>query len=142
TSQNPSLGNFPLFAHPGCPLNDYTKCRYATTHRMLQRVPDSVEARAGYFSIDLVSGVRAEMTASMRAALYRFTFPADHVVSYPTPEGNITVHSGPVMLIDLQDLGATSVSYRAGCQVYPESGRMIGEGIFLPSFGKGTYNAY
>ena len=109
---------------------------------MLKRIPDSVEARTGYFSIDLASHVRAEMTASMRAALYRFTFPADHVVSYPTPEGNITAHSGPLLLIDLQDLGGTSLSFGAGCQIYPESGRMIGEGTFMPSFGRGTYVAY
>lgn len=109
---------------------------------MLKRVPGSVKARPGYFSIDLVSRVRAEMTASMRAALYRFTFPSEHVVGYPTPEGNITVHLSPVILIDLQDLGGSSLAMGAGCQVYPESGRMIGEGMFMPSFGKGTYKAY
>ena len=140
--QNPSLGNFPLFAHPGCPLNDYTKCRYATYTRRLERVAGSVEARAGYFSIELANHVRAEMTASVRAALYRFTFPSDPVVRYPTPEGNITAHAGPVLLVDLQDLGATSLSAGAGCQVYPESGRMVGEGTFMPSFGRGTYKAY
>lgn len=136
------MGNFPLFAHPGCPLNDYTKCRYATTTRMQKRVADSVEARTGYFAIELANHVRAEMTASMHAALYRFTFPSEPVVRYPTPEGNVTAHSSPVLLIDLQDLGGTSLSNSAGCQVYPESGRMIGEGTFMPSFGRGTYKAY
>lgn len=109
---------------------------------MLKRVPESVEARPGYFSIELASQVRAEMTASMHAALYRFTFPPGHIVSYPTSEENITVHSNPVLLVDLQDLGGSSLSMGAGCQVYPDSGRMIGEGLFMPSFGKGSYKAY
>ncbi|SPO05016.1 related to alpha-1,2-mannosidase subfamily [Cephalotrichum gorgonifer] len=142
TGGNPSLGTFPLFAHPGCPLNDYTKCRYATNTRMINRVPDSVEARVGYFSINLANHVHAEMAASMRTALYRFTFPPDPVLAYETQEGNITAHSSPLLLVDLQDLGSTSQAWAAGCQVYPESGRMIGEGMFLPSFGRGTYTAY
>lgn len=82
------------------------------------------------------------MTASTRTALYRFTFPPKSAATYPTAEGDVKAQGGPLLLIDLQDLGGTSQSASAECQFYPETGRMAGQGTFRPSFGKGTYDAY
>lgn len=118
--------------------------------RKTSRINDSVIASPGYFSINLTNTVRAEMTATHRTALYRFSFSPEPNVTYEafktvfTPSQNalltnITVPSSPLILIDLNDLGST----RKGCgaQVY-ESGRVIGDGEFSPSFGVGNYNAY
>ena len=44
------------------------------------------EARPGYYAIDLVSGIRAEATATTRTALERYTFPGG--------EGNILLNLG------------------------------------------------
>ncbi|PKS11531.1 hypothetical protein jhhlp_003296 [Lomentospora prolificans] len=142
TGGNPSMGNFPIFAHPGCPSDDYTQCNYTIGNRMLPRVPGTAEAHVGYFALNLTNNVRAEMTASKRSALYRFTFPTTPDDTTTSRDTRTNPPISPLLLIDLQDLGQTSLSYTAGCQVYPESGRIIGEGIFTPSFGRGTYNAY
>lgn len=82
------------------------------------------------------------MTASLRTTLYRFTFPPEPELTYETVEGSVTARGGPLLLIDLQDLGGTSLLASAGCEVHTETGRMVGQGSFRPSFGKGTYDAY
>jgi len=95
-------------------------------------------------AINLTNHVRAEMTASMHTTLFRFSFPSDDLL----PPYNTTFHdvgaavNSPIIQIDITDLGGTSSIPYAGCQVYPETGRMIGEGIFSPSFGRGQYKAY
>lgn len=53
TGGSSSLGNFPLFVHPGCPDDMVSKCAYERQKRAVKRVPGSVEARAGYFAINL-----------------------------------------------------------------------------------------
>jgi putative alpha-1,2-mannosidase len=95
-------------------------------------------------AINLVNHIRAEMTASMHTTLFRFSFPSDDVI----PPYNTTYHdvgasvNSPIIQIDLKDLGETMATPFVGCQVYPETGRMIGEGVFSPSFGRGQYKAY
>ncbi|KAF6837704.1 glycosyl hydrolase family 92 protein [Colletotrichum musicola] len=141
TGGSPSLGNFPLFVHPGCPDDDYTLCKYTTEQRSLYRVNESILATPGYFSLDLSNSVRAEMTATEHTALYRFSFSPNDTVSYldVANQGNIDAVSNPLILIDLTDIAQSRSS--GGIQVY-ESGRVIGDGTFRPSFGEGTYTVF
>lgn len=136
TGGNPSLGNFPLFFHPGCPGDDFAQCKFPTWMRMRERVNGSAYASPGYFRINLTNSVQAEMTASDRAALYRFNFPG-------TP--NIEVDGGdvpysPLVVIDLVDLGNSRSN--GGITVNPESMRVVGNGTYSPSFGMGNYAAF
>ncbi|GKT94264.1 glycosyl hydrolase family 92 protein [Colletotrichum tofieldiae] len=116
-------------------------CKYTTEQRSLFRVNDSIVARPGYFSVDLTNTVRAEMTASERTALYRFNFSPNDTVSYTNAANHDAVDavSSPLILIDLTDIAQSRTS--GGIQVY-ESGRVIGDGTFRPSFGQGNYKAF
>ncbi|KAI0408439.1 alpha-1,2-mannosidase-like protein [Xylaria palmicola] len=149
TGGNPSLGNFPLFVHPGCPEDDFTKCNYISTHRAVARVNDSATARPGYFAIGLKSAVYAEMTATAHTNLFRFNFPSEAEVPYPyaapSDEGASqaapkTVPNSPLILVDLMDIGNSRSG--GGIEVDVATGRMKGGGKFRPSFGEGEYKAY
>lgn len=97
-------------------------------HRRTNYMPESVSAKVGYFTIELESGLRAEMTASDRAALYRFSF------------ANGTNVVNPVITADGSDLpGSNGLR---DLYVDAETGRMTAEGIFNPSFGQGVYSTY
>lgn len=141
TGGNPSLGNFPLFVHPGCPGDDFARCKYPMLERMTDRVPGSAAASPGYFSINLTNSVRAEMTVADRTALYRFGFPGTESVAVGgEAEAKAEVPYSPLVLVDLVDL-ANSRS-NGGIEVYPDTGRIIGDGVYSPSFGAGQYLAY
>lgn len=129
TGGNPSMGNFPLFVHPGCPGDDFAQCVFQASARPVARKNGSTRASPGYFAIALENGVQAEMTATQHVALYRFTFAADQQVPL-----------SPLVLADLVDLPKTHGA--GGMQVDPNSGRMVGHGVYRPSFGRGTYAAY
>ncbi|KFA65685.1 hypothetical protein S40285_04797 [Stachybotrys chlorohalonatus IBT 40285] len=140
-----SLGNFALFAHPGCPDDDYSQCKYRVSSRPVNRVVDSVIAHPGYFSIELENNVRAEMTAAMHSTIYRFSFLTETNQEGAVAQGEAsgpTQHNGdmPLILLDLQDL-AGSLS-KGSVQVFPETGRIIGNGTYMPSFGQGNYDAH
>ncbi|KAK3945635.1 glycosyl hydrolase family 92-domain-containing protein [Diplogelasinospora grovesii] len=149
TGGQPSLGNFPLFVHPGCPEDDFSKCAFTVMERAVKRIQGSAFASAGYFSINLTNSVKAEMTATEHVALYRFNFPApDEKGAIPVKQGEgsqgdfkmIQVPYSPVVIVDLIDLmNSRSVG---GIQVDPESGRIFGEGQYGPSFGFGHYQAF
>jgi putative alpha-1,2-mannosidase len=146
TGGSPSMGNFPIFVHPGCPEDNFTMCKYIKQQRATSRVEGSAMAGTGYFTINLTNSVRAEMTAAEHTALYRFSFPGTPTVSAEvdplSPDGGKTVQVpySPLVLIDLLDL-ANSRSI-GGIQVYPDTQRMVGEGKFGASFGQGNYAAY
>ena len=137
--------------HPGCPHDDFRQCSFTTSQRSTFRVNGSTVASPGYFAINLTNTVGAEMTTTQRTAIYRFTFLPHENVTYRTyqteflPSEQLVAHrrtvpSHPLILIDLVDL---SNSRRGGgAQVYEESGRIIGDGTFNPSFGTGEYQAY
>ncbi|KAK3303262.1 alpha-1,2-mannosidase-like protein [Chaetomium strumarium] len=154
TGGQPSLGNFPLFVHPGCPDDDYAQCAYSVMHRGTKRVEGSAFAAPGYFRVNLTNSVQAEMTATMHAALYRFGFDGNGTVRVYGPEtGNqeqageekaeevaVEVPYSPLVVVDLVDL---MNSRSAGSiKVDPDSGRVVGEGKYGPSFGTGKYHAY
>ncbi|KAF2826933.1 hypothetical protein CC86DRAFT_445826 [Ophiobolus disseminans] len=132
TGGSPSLGNFPIFAQPGCPNGDINACKYTLWERMIERVDGSVHAKPGYFDITLANNIRTEMTVTNRTALYRFTFPE-------TP-ADPTIPSNPHILIELSDLPQTRSE--ANITVYARNGRITGGGVFSPSFGIGTYQSY
>ncbi|KAI6086437.1 glycoside hydrolase family 92 protein [Hypoxylon rubiginosum] len=123
TGGNPSLGNFPLFPQI-CPGDEVNDCNFLIGERATHYVEESVTARPGYFGVELESGVKASMTSSEHAALYRFEFPAGD-------------DSHPLVLLDLTDLWKSRQN--ASISVDADSGRLKGNGTFLPSFGAGSY---
>lgn len=137
TGGNPSLGNFPLWVHAGCPEGDAQKCVFSSATRGVPRVNGSVRATPGYFAIELTNSIKAEMTATQRAALYRFSFPGASALVDRMP-------FSPLLLLDLTDL---SNSRRSGdVKVQADAGssaaRITGHGVFAPSFGTGSYEAF
>ncbi|RYP51686.1 hypothetical protein DL769_010775 [Monosporascus sp. CRB-8-3] len=146
TGGGASLGNFPLFAQTGCAGDELNNCYFPKSLRASKRINETVEARPGYFSLSLNTSVRAEITVSNHTALYRFTFPTDGSVTKRDPE---TCEScpdpellpySPLILADLTDLSDSRGD--ASIQVYPDTGRIIGNGTFEPSFGIGTYDLH
>lgn len=137
TGGNPSLGNFPLFPQV-CPDDgDVNSCSFRIGDRKLPYVNESVVARPGYFSVQLQSGVRAEMTVAERTALYRFNFSA----ATTNGSGNAsTTGAHPLILLDLTDLWQSRQN--ASVSVDADTGRMTSNGTFLPSFGAGYYIMY
>ncbi|ROW03073.1 hypothetical protein VMCG_05748 [Cytospora schulzeri] len=137
TGGRPSMGQFPLFVHPGCPEDDFAQCKYSTAKRAVMRWPFSARAKPGYFSIRLKNSVAAEMTASQHTALYRFSFPDKE-----NPENGLDekVPYSPLVLVDLQDLDSTR--HEGGVRVDAATGRITGDGTYRPSFGTGQYRAY
>ncbi|KAI0875709.1 glycoside hydrolase family 92 protein [Hypoxylon argillaceum] len=145
TGGSPSLGNFPLFAHPGCPEDDFTKCNYIALQRATSRINESATARPGYFAIGLNNSVYTEMTATAHTSLFRFNFPSEAEVPYlyaASGDEGIpqTVHNSPLILVDMVDLSNS----RSGgnIEVNTTTGRIRGGGKFRPSFGQGSYAAY
>lgn len=133
TGGNPSLGNFPLFPQI-CPDDgDLNSCSFRIGDRKLPYVNVSVVARPGYFSVQLESGVKAEMTTAERTALFRFDF-SDAIGD---GGGNASTASHPLILLDLTDLWQSRQN--ASVSVDADTGRIKGNGTFLPSFGAGSY---
>ncbi|RDW65728.1 glycoside hydrolase family 92 protein [Aspergillus mulundensis] len=126
--QASSMGNFPLFVHPGCPEDELAKCAWTSSDRAVAWNRDSPKARPGYFSIGLDNGVHAEMAVTNHSALYGFGFPA------------ATQDLKPVILLDITDLPQSRNNGTAS--VDPRTGRLTASGNFNPSFGQGTYNMH
>ncbi|KAJ5331211.1 Alpha-1-2-mannosidase [Penicillium atrosanguineum] len=131
TGGNPSMGQFPLFPQT-CADNVVDKCKFPKMARATPYKMGSVDAKPGYFALELQSGVKAEMTVSRRAALYRFTFPEEM-----TADGSLL---DPLISLDLTDLWDSRQN--ATVSVESEAGRIKGNGTFLPSFGAGYYQAF
>lgn len=130
TGGNPSLGNFPLFPQLCPDDSDINSCNFRIGDRKIPYDNGSVVAQPGYFSVELDTGITAEMTVGERTALYRFTFPPGG--------GNETQH--PLLLLDLTDLWESRQN--ASLSVDADTGRMTGNGTFLPSFGAGSYQLF
>lgn len=136
TGGNPSLGNFPLFPQL-CPDDDLNRCRFRIGDRKVPYVKESVVAEPGRFSVELGSGIRANMTVSEHAALYTFQFPGgdSEGMAHHNDSGGLPQH--PLVMLDLTDLWQSRQN--ASVSVDETSGRMLGNGTFLPSFGAGSY---
>ena len=123
------MGTFPIFAHYNCQNLSLEACDFQKFKRPVNYTSGSVEASPGYFALHLESGIRAEMTATEHAALYRFTFL-----------GNETTDLSPLITLDGSDL--TRSSGQRSLYVNETTGRMTANGVFSPSFGRGTYRSY
>ncbi|KAF2766691.1 alpha-1,2-mannosidase [Teratosphaeria nubilosa] len=128
TGGQPSMGNFPLSVQPSCAGDVVEGCKFGSKYeRAVDYVNGTVKAQPGYFALELQNGVAFETTVTEHAALYNFHF-----------EGNGTV--SPMFLLDLTDLQDSRQN--ASVSVDPQTGRISGNGTFLPSFGVGSYQAY
>lgn len=132
TGGSPSLGNFPIFAQAGCPNDDINACNYTYWDRETDRINGTIHGKPGYFDITLANNIRTEMTVTNHTALYRFTFPETPVTA------NTTL--SPHILVELADLPQTRAN--GNVTVDKNTGRIVGTGIFAPSFGIGTYQSY
>ncbi|KAG9234706.1 glycoside hydrolase family 92 protein [Amylocarpus encephaloides] len=132
TGGSPSLGNFALFPYTSCAGDDVNGCKYPKTSRKIKYVESSVKASPGYFGLELVSGVRAEMTATQHTSLFRFSFPAVDASG---------ATASPLILLDLTDL-SDSRQDNGTIHVDAATGRMTGNARFIPSFGVGNYVLY
>ncbi|KAF2035358.1 hypothetical protein EK21DRAFT_54288 [Setomelanomma holmii] len=134
TGGNPSLGNFPIFPQL-CPSDDINTCKFPIAARATHYKNDSITARPGHFGVTLENGIKAEMTISERAALFRFNFS-------DASNGNGSMN--PVIMLDLTDLWASrqNASISVEAEDGGATGQMKGNGTFLPSFGAGSYVAY
>ncbi|KLU87007.1 hypothetical protein MAPG_06013 [Magnaporthiopsis poae ATCC 64411] len=131
TGGSPSLGNFAMFPYAGCPDGDVNRCDFPKKTRVRFGAFDSksISALPGYFGLQLTNGIKADMTATARASLYRFQFPATAIDGKP---------SQPLILQDLTDL-SDSRQDNGSVTVDGSSGRITGSARFLPSFGQGNY---
>lgn len=131
TGGNPSLGNFPLMPQL-CPGDDINNCVYPKDKRKVPYDNSSIVARPGYFALKLQNGIGAEMVVSEHAALYRFNFPS--------ASGGNASSLHPQLVLDLTDLWDSRQN--ATISIDARTGRMTGNGTFLPSFGAGTYHLH
>ncbi|EFY91316.1 glycosyl hydrolase, family 92 protein [Metarhizium acridum CQMa 102] len=109
------------------PLRGREGIQFRIGDRKVHYRASSVVAEPGLFAIELASGVQVNMTVSEHASLMKFTFPRS--------EGN-----HPLILLDLTDLWQSRQN--ASILVDEKSGRMVGNGTFLPSFGAGSYQLH
>lgn len=127
TGGQPSMGNFPLSAQPSCAGDVLEGCKFDSKYeRAVSYRNGSVRAKPGYFSVELVNGIDVEMTTAEHTALFNFHF-----------SGNA---ASPLLLLDLTDLQDSRQN--ATVSVDADTGRIQGNGTFLPSFGVGSYQAY
>ena len=125
TGGQPSMGNFPLSVQYYD--DDKIACKYGPKiDRAVDVVNGSVRAQPGYFTLKLANGMVMETTTTEHTALYRFSAASDQ--------------PGPLVLLDLTDLQDSRQN--ASVSVDPDTGRIMGNGTFLPSFGVGSYQAY
>jgi putative alpha-1,2-mannosidase len=133
------MGNFPIWPLPGCQNDDIDLCSFRERNQNYD--PNSLKASAGYFALKLLDGnITSEMTAANRTALYRFTFPPIDKSVNVTLGVTTGPATGPVFGIALHDLPVTRKD--AAAVVDAKTGRIYGNGTFVPSFGIGDYKSY
>ena len=129
-SGEPSLGDFQLFPYSGCTNDTVDGCDFPKPERASGYKSGSVKASPGYFGITMNSGIAVDMTTAFHTALYRFQFN-------PTAT-TANTSTSPLILLDLTDL-SDSRQDNSSIHVDSSTGRMTGNGHFLPSFGSGSY---
>lgn len=126
TGGQPSMGNFPLSIQY-CDTGAGIPCRFGPKlDRAVDIINGSVKAEPGYFSLKLANDMVMEITTTEHAALYHFWAE--------------TEKPGPLVLLDLTDLQDSRQN--ASVSVDANTGRIMGNGTFLPSFGVGSYQSY
>lgn len=133
TGGNPSQGMFPLSIQPWCRDDKLENCRWGSKYeRSVYYRPQTPRAQPGYFSIGIKDGIDVETTVTEHTALWNFRFTS-----------NVSTHGNtlsPLMLVDLTDIQDSRQN--ASVKVDRATGRMSGNGTFLPSFGVGSYMSY
>jgi putative alpha-1,2-mannosidase len=135
--QSPSLGNFPIFPQFGCPEDNVDNCFFTKTSRASQRINGTVEAHPGYFALSLNTSIHAEMTVTNYTALYRLTFLSNSTTS---AQNQTALPYSPLILVDLTDLPDSRTN--GSIEVDGNTGRIVGNGTFRPSFGIGSYDLH
>ncbi|EPQ50744.1 hypothetical protein GLOTRDRAFT_81814 [Gloeophyllum trabeum ATCC 11539] len=143
-----SLSNFKIFPLLTCEQDYFEYCKTSVESRKVLRnlledgSPDDF-AQPGYFSTNLSTGVRVELTASRRAALHRYTFPSSfpsNVSSNPNTNVNNTyIH--PRIVVDVTNDGSQTSTYPS-MQINTTTKRVTGGAQFQASFGPGRYSLY
>ncbi|CAL1712506.1 unnamed protein product [Somion occarium] len=133
TGGSPPLSNFKLWPFQSCGQSDeFEQCTTSLSTRSVPRkvlsngLPDDT-AEPGYFSTNLSTSIRVELTATRKVALHKYTFPAGT--------------QNPRILLDLTDDGQRS-GRNPVMELDPATGRIKGDASFAASFGVGGYNAY
>ncbi|KAJ6582482.1 glycoside hydrolase family 92 protein [Mycena vulgaris] len=124
------LSNFKLFPVPQCPAFEQCLTTIASRKTLRNILPDGSPddfASPGYFSTNLSTGVRVELTATRRTGLHRYTFPSTSTM--------------PRILLDITNDGQIS-TFSPELNINPKTGRMMASANFATSFGPGRYNAY
>ncbi|KAI5118656.1 hypothetical protein M0805_002576 [Coniferiporia weirii] len=125
------LSNFKLWPLSSC-NSTFESCQTSIESRKaLRRIlgdgtPDDF-ASPGYFSTNLSTGVRVELTSTRRTALHRYTFPKSS--------------TEPRIVVDITNDGQQS-STNPFMSIDPNSGRVIGGAEFAASFGPGRYSVF
>ncbi|TRM61596.1 glycoside hydrolase family 92 protein [Schizophyllum amplum] len=121
TGASGDYGNFPVMPLL-CP-DGFSTCTTSFTTRQRYRKPDTDDGAPGYFALTLDNEIKMEATATRRAGLERFTFPAGQK---------------PYLVLDLaNDL---TQSFAGGeMDVDPELGRVTIGGWYGSSFGPGSH---
>jgi putative alpha-1,2-mannosidase len=129
TGGNPSLGNFPIFPQI-CPDDDLNKCKFPIGARATHYINSSIRSTPGHFGLTLENGIKAEMSVSEHAALFRFDTRASG------DRG-----ASPLIMLDLTDLWGSRQNASISVEAVDggDTARMRGNGTFLPSFGAGSY---
>jgi predicted alpha-1,2-mannosidase len=130
TGGSASLSNFKLWAFVNC--TQFSGCQTSVDGRKTLRnvLPDGSPddfASPGYFSTNLSTGIRVELTATRRTAIHRYTFPPETVE--------------PRMVVDITDDGQMSSTFPV-MTLDPNTARVMGQAEFAGSFGPGRYTAY
>ncbi|KAH9846714.1 glycoside hydrolase family 92 protein [Lenzites betulinus] len=127
------LSLFKLWAFTSCGVgNTFEECQTSINGRKALRkvladgTPDDA-AEPGYFSSNLSTGIRVELTSTRRAAIHRYTFPA----------GTKT----PRLVVDITNDGQMS-STDPSMDLDPDTARVTGGAHFEASFGPGRYRAF
>ncbi|KAH8104929.1 glycoside hydrolase family 92 protein [Phellopilus nigrolimitatus] len=157
TGGNIPLSNFKLFPLPFC--GSFTTCPTTISARKTLRQfkyaiadfapdPDAVPSgevpddagSPGYFATNLSTGVRAELTATRRTALHRYTFPSRaEAEAYGTVPNDVDWR--PRIIVDITNDGMRSGN-SPQLDIDPETGRVTGSAHFSASFGTGSYRAF
>ncbi|KAJ3768583.1 glycoside hydrolase family 92 protein [Lentinula raphanica] len=125
-----SLSNFKLWAFVNC--SRFEDCPTSLESRKTLRnvLPDGSAddfASPGYFSTNLSTGIRVELTSTRRTAIHRYTFPAGT--------------AQPRMVVDITNDGART-STNPVMTLDPTTARVMGGAQFAASFGPGRYTAF
>ncbi|KAH9922159.1 glycoside hydrolase family 92 protein [Amylocystis lapponica] len=133
TGGSVSLALFKLWPFASCGTdNRFQSCQTSINGRKtLRKVlsdgsPDDY-AEPGYFSSNLSTGIRVELTSTRRTGLHRYTFPAGTGL--------------PRLSVDITNDGIRS-STAPVMQLDPNTARVIGGATFAASFGPERYTAY